>query len=302
LTQDQRQWLFTAFGNAGIASDGYGGQRCGSGVSSPPPCPLGSGPDGITAGSYDPTKLTQAQRQWLFEKFGHGGTASDGYGGEACSGGIPYTPGQSSGGSGGNSTSGGSNTKTCPSGTGPDGITAGSYDPTKLTQEQRNWLFNIFGNPGIASVGYGGQACSGGVPFTPGSNSGSTQNSGQTNSGTTTTNNGSATGQNTGQSTQGQTDQNGQPQICKVTPYVKINWGWRLGEWFALVVPNSVHEPYTIYYEGQPVPDTFYGILHDGFVGYTDTTFWLGINTTKFVIPNLLGIFNSINWLITYQC
>ena len=44
---------------------------------------------------------------------------------------------------------------------GPGNITPGSYDPTKLTQEQRNWLFRYFGNQGEASAGYGGQYVSG---------------------------------------------------------------------------------------------------------------------------------------------
>lgn len=40
---------------------------------------------------------------------------------------------------------------------GPGGIMPGSYDPQSLTQEQRNWLFNYFGNQGEAPVGYGGE-------------------------------------------------------------------------------------------------------------------------------------------------
>lgn len=48
-----------------------------------------------------------------------------------------------------------------PNEVGPGGIKPGSYDPTKLTQEQRNWLFRYFGNTGEASVGYGGQYVSG---------------------------------------------------------------------------------------------------------------------------------------------
>jgi hypothetical protein len=167
LSQEQRQWLFEAFGHTGIASVGYGGERCGSGGSSLPPCPAGSGPDGITAGNYDPTKLTQPQRQWLFEIFGNSGTASVGYGGQGCSNGIPYTPG-------GTDSSNNSSIPSCPSGTGPEGITAGNYDPTKLTQPQRQWLFEIFGHIGTASVGYGGENCSGGTLYTPGTDGGAT--------------------------------------------------------------------------------------------------------------------------------
>src|SRR3990167_7116723 len=45
--------------------------------------------------------------------------------------------------------------------TGPGGITPGSYEPQSLTQEQRNWLYNYFGNRGEASQGYGGQGLEG---------------------------------------------------------------------------------------------------------------------------------------------
>lgn len=46
--------------------------------------------------------------------------------------------------------------------TGPGGIIPGSYDPTKLTQDQRNWLYNYFHpGQGNASVGYGGEHVSG---------------------------------------------------------------------------------------------------------------------------------------------
>ncbi len=48
-------------------------------------CPQGTGPSGIKPGtSMDPKDMTQAQRQWLFEAFGHTGTAPVGYGGEPC--------------------------------------------------------------------------------------------------------------------------------------------------------------------------------------------------------------------------
>ena len=195
LAQDQRQWLFTIFGNAGQASVGYGGQRCGSGVSLPPPCPQGTGPNGIPAGSYDPTKLTQPQRQWLFEIFGHTGTASVGYGGEYCSGGTSssYTPGST-----GSATTGGNTTQPCPSGTGPDNIPAGSYDPTKLTQPQHQWLFQIFGHIGTAPVGYGGENCTGNPPYTPGvsSTTGTTSATGTTGTTSTTNTTGAPTSSN----------------------------------------------------------------------------------------------------------
>lgn len=41
-----------------------------------------SGPGGIRPGSYPPQSLSQDQRQWLYEYFGHSGQAPVGYGGE----------------------------------------------------------------------------------------------------------------------------------------------------------------------------------------------------------------------------
>lgn len=41
-----------------------------------------TGPGGIALGSYPPQSLTQDQRQWLWEQFGHSGQAPIGYGGE----------------------------------------------------------------------------------------------------------------------------------------------------------------------------------------------------------------------------
>lgn len=46
--------------------------------------PSGSGPGGISVGSYEATKLSQDQRQWLWEQFGHKGPAPVGYGGESA--------------------------------------------------------------------------------------------------------------------------------------------------------------------------------------------------------------------------
>mgnify|MGYP001559348993 CR=1 FL=1 len=41
---------------------------------------------------------------------------------------------------------------------GPGGLTPGSYDPSRLTQEQRNWLWSYFGHGSSpAPVGYGGE-------------------------------------------------------------------------------------------------------------------------------------------------
>lgn len=42
------------------------------------------GPGGITVGSYSPQDLTQEQRQWLWQQFGHNGEAPVGYGGEGA--------------------------------------------------------------------------------------------------------------------------------------------------------------------------------------------------------------------------
>ncbi len=55
-------------------------------VSVPTPAPAqdeGGGPEGITKGSYKAQDLTQSQRQWLWEQFGHSGEAPVGYGGES---------------------------------------------------------------------------------------------------------------------------------------------------------------------------------------------------------------------------
>jgi hypothetical protein len=114
-------------------------------------CPSGTGPRGIPAGGYNPQKLTQEQRQWLWEKFGHSGTAPVGYGGEPCNPDFG---------------SGDENFKAfvCRRAErGPGGILPGGYDPTTLTQDQRNWLFEQFGHIPPAPVGYGGEGC----PVTP---------------------------------------------------------------------------------------------------------------------------------------
>jgi hypothetical protein len=109
-------------------------------------CSSGSGPGGIVAGSYPAQDLTQEQRNWLYHIFGNQGEAPVGYGGENC---------------------GGAPDNNCPPGSGPGGIVAGSYPPQDLTQDQRNWLYHIFGNSGEASVGYGGENCGGGSAWAP---------------------------------------------------------------------------------------------------------------------------------------
>ena len=175
LTQEQRQWLFSAFGHAGIAPDGYGGESCGNTQptqqSAQPmqqpaqpaqqqakPAWFGqgcgtssTGPGGLRAGGYSPQDLTQQQRQWLFEVFGNSGSAPDGYGGQTCS--WQNQPAQQQAkpawfGQGCGTSS-----------TGPGGLRAGGYSPQELTQQQRQWLFEVFGNSGIAPDGYGGQTC-----------------------------------------------------------------------------------------------------------------------------------------------
>lgn len=88
------------------------------------PCPSGTGPGGITAGDYPPESLAQEQRQWLFEKFGHTGIASVGYGGERCQGSSSPPPsgsGSSSGGGSSNGTSGDSSSGGSSSGGGSSG-------------------------------------------------------------------------------------------------------------------------------------------------------------------------------------
>lgn len=120
-----------------------------TGLVSPPPCPSGLGPEGITAGDYPPQRLTQQQRQWLYEAFGNQGTASVGYGGERCA-----------------TSNDDSNQNffdmVCRRGhVGPGGILPGDYPPQNLTQDQRQFLFEEFGNQGTAPVGYGGQRCLG---------------------------------------------------------------------------------------------------------------------------------------------
>lgn len=52
---------------------------------------MATGPGGITPGSYPPQDLSQDQRQWLWEQFGHSGTAPVGYGGEGGS--MSYSAG-----------------------------------------------------------------------------------------------------------------------------------------------------------------------------------------------------------------
>jgi hypothetical protein len=173
LTQDQRQWLFEVFGHQGIAPDGYGGEDCNNSNQQQTQQPTQqpwfgqgcgtsyTGPGGIRAGSYSPQDLSQDQRQWLFEVFGHAGVAPDGYGGESCSWQTQSQPtslpiptqtpapshpdwfGQGCG----------------TSYTGPDSIRAGSYSPQDLSQDQRQWLFEVFGHDGVAPVGYGGEPC-----------------------------------------------------------------------------------------------------------------------------------------------
>jgi hypothetical protein len=107
-----------------------------------------TGPGGLRAGDYDPNSLTQEKRQWLFEVFGNSGIAPVGYGGQTCPWQNTSPPQQPWFGQGCNSAY-----------TGPGGLQAGSYDPNSLSQERRQWLFEVFGNYGTAPVGYGGVTC-----------------------------------------------------------------------------------------------------------------------------------------------
>lgn len=55
-----------------------------------------TGPGGIVPGNYNAQQLTQDQRNWLFNYFGHSGQAPQGYGGENAPGEYGnYTPGES---------------------------------------------------------------------------------------------------------------------------------------------------------------------------------------------------------------
>src|SRR5258708_14047595 len=86
------------------------------------PCPSGTGPGGVHAGgSYSPQSLTQEQRQWLFQAFGHSGIAPDGYGGEPCGQNLPPQPPPPRIATGCATTD-----------TGPGGIKVAGYHPTKL--------------------------------------------------------------------------------------------------------------------------------------------------------------------------
>jgi len=119
------------------------------------PCPSGTGPGGIVAGGdYKPQDLTQAQRQWLYQAFGHDGVAPAGYGGEACQKTTSPAPAET--------------LKPCPSGVGPGGVVAGGdYKPQDLTQAQRQWLYQAFGHNGVAPAGYAGEACQKGNTSVP---------------------------------------------------------------------------------------------------------------------------------------
>lgn len=156
LTQDQRQWLYTIFGHSGSASAGYGGERCGQSYDNSwdnfkaMVCRRGDvGPGGIIAGSYDPQSLSQEQRNWLYHQFGNTGEASQGYGGEHC-------PNQTE-----NYTVEYLHIlQVCVSGAvGPYGMVPGSYNPQDLNQDERNWLYHIFGYSGEAPAGFGGNMC-----------------------------------------------------------------------------------------------------------------------------------------------
>jgi hypothetical protein len=182
LTQDQRQWLYNVFhpGTHDTASVGYGGERCGGNATGDSNqtwfdaiCAKSDrGPNGIRPGAYNPQELTQDQRNWLWAEFHPAQAnqgASQGYGGEMCSWQngqnmfnpnlVTATPQPQQ-----------QPQRTCPGGTGPNGITANSYPPQNLTQAQRQWLWNTFGHNSneTAPVGYGGEGCSNPQPWQPG--------------------------------------------------------------------------------------------------------------------------------------
>lgn len=121
------------------------------------PCPGGTGPGGIVAGDYPPQDLTQEQRQWLWNVFGNNPneTAPVGYGGERCGGNVDTDSGRSF------------IDMICEQNSdaryGPRSIRIGAYAPQDLTQNERQWLWNMFHpneNPhSAASQGYGGERC-----------------------------------------------------------------------------------------------------------------------------------------------
>ncbi|MEO1163702.1 MAG: DUF1349 domain-containing protein, partial [Chloroflexota bacterium] len=158
LYQNERQWLFAAFGHSGTAPIGYGGEHCGTRVQDASVnfnrwiCSNNwEGPGGLELGSYPAGRLTQSQRQWLYESFRNEGTASVGYGGEFCPG--DYT----------SSTQNFFAWVCSQDLTGPEGVVPGSYDAGNLSFSQRQWLWDVFVEaPGeTVPVGYGGQHCPG---------------------------------------------------------------------------------------------------------------------------------------------
>jgi surface antigen len=161
--------------------------------SSPCPAGVGPGPTVYKAGDYDPNKITQQEKNWLWKAFGHDGdTAPDGYGGERCGEPAPVVVVPSPSTNTPTTASVPSNTPTripsltptnaavpptytptftpiptptlrpCPAGKGPGPTVykAGDYDPNKITQAEKNWLWKVFGHDGdTAPDGYGGERC-----------------------------------------------------------------------------------------------------------------------------------------------
>ncbi len=162
--------------------------------SSPCPAGVGPGPTVYKAGDYDPNKLTQQEKDWLWHEFGHDSeshTAPDGYGGERCGEPapavvVPPPPTNTSvstlapaivptrlSPTPTNTTAPPTYTPTftpiptptlrpCPPGAGPGPTVykAGDYDPNKITQPEKNWLWKVFGHVGDrAPDGYGGERC-----------------------------------------------------------------------------------------------------------------------------------------------
>ena len=115
-------------------------------------CGTTGGPNGIYAGRFEPTLLTQQERDWLYHVFGNSGSASEGFGGETC-------PGQN-----GDQRINAFHMRcnTHRNDRGPGGIQIGAYPDTSLDTGQRDWLWDIFypnDRSAELSTGWSGEFC-----------------------------------------------------------------------------------------------------------------------------------------------
>jgi hypothetical protein len=137
------------------------------------PCPSETGPNGIVAGEYLPQQLTREESQWLWQAFGHRGTVSAHYAGEACLSSAEVSVETSSGVSaetsaevspGQQQRQDNIQTVCALDAVGPAGLRPGLYVASRLTQHERNWLCRMFGDcraKELAPTDYGGQRCPG---------------------------------------------------------------------------------------------------------------------------------------------